>query len=125
MLRPEYDPKYVEQLIAHANIGRSPEVFAGINLIPPRLIDEWRQKYRDFDDAYKIAILVYRDHWERKLINAASSEDGNSKNIMITAKEMLNRLNTNDKGESIYNPLSKRKNKNIDNDDMEKILNDI
>ncbi len=124
-LQPDYNPDYVIQIIQHAKIGRSPEVFAGINLIPPRIVDEWRLAYSDFDDAYKIAMLIYRDHWERKLVHAASSEDPNSRNVMAMAKEMLNRLNTTDKGEAIYSQTTKRKKKSSDNLDIEKILNDM
>lgn len=117
------DKEYAKLILIAASNGKSPDIFAGNEYISPRLIDEWRDDHIEFDDAYKIALLVYRNYWESKLIQASTDEDG--KNMMYTAKEMLSRLSMLDKGEVIYSPNKKPKKKTVDKDDMDTFLNNM
>lgn len=120
--KQQYEQQFVEDIIRNAAKGISPDLFAAHKLMPPRIIDQWREDHIEFDDAYKISMLLYRSYWEDKLL-AAASDDGGNRSMMATAKEMLNRLNTSDKGETIYTPQSSRKKKKIIyEDEMEKVF---
>lgn len=114
-IKHKYSEEYIIALLAHGDQGFSPATFAGAQLIPPHLIDEWRIDYPEFDNAYKICALKEVLYWENQLRYATKINNGL---LFSCAKIRLGQIHhlTNFSSDKIPFYNNKGKTKNIAGD---------
>lgn len=64
----KYNVSLCSSLISHCRLGKSRDSWILENMISPSLIDEWKNKYEDFNDSWILALFAQKEYWETKLL---------------------------------------------------------
>lgn len=68
--RGDYDPKFCDDLIEHAETGLSFEAFAGVCRVSVSTLYDWANRHAEFAEAKKQFFALSQIWWEKKGINA-------------------------------------------------------
>lgn len=79
----KYDPAYCEEVVNVMRAGFSLTAFAGIILVTPMTIHNWRQEHPEFDEACKIGKASRLVHWEESAVKTARGGGGPGAATMI------------------------------------------